>query len=276
VIARRKPAYFVPALEKGLDILEVLSQVTVPQSLADLCRLCNRSRGELFRMVDALEKRRYIVRDPVSGGYELTLKLYQLAHTHSPMEHLLKAAYFPMRDLANRLRESCHLCVLSDDQLLVIAEAESPDLIRLSVAVGYRTAPLTTVSGRLLLAMLAESSLKAVLEKDKGFKAMTPAQRRSLRAELARVRDAGYCVAHSAQRTGVDISCLVGSPGIGVIAALGVPFISGGTNHGREKKLVPVIREHARRITRAVGLHAYSVERTSAPKLSRPPREMNL
>jgi DNA-binding IclR family transcriptional regulator len=251
---RQKSSYFVPALEKGLDILEALSLVNVPQTLADLSRLCSRSRSEIFRMVDALEKREYIVRDPVSGGYELTLKLYQLAHTHSPVDHLLKAAYFPMRDLANALEESCHLCVLSDDQLLVIAESESPSPIRLSVAIGYRTVPHTTASGRLLLAMLESRTLDALLERSKRFQSLDPKQRRELRAELARIRRTGFCLASSAYRTGVDVSCLVGSPDIGVMAALGVPVISGGANHGKEPTLVPVIRKYARRITQALGL----------------------
>jgi DNA-binding IclR family transcriptional regulator len=252
----QKSAYFVPALEKGLDILEALSLVAVPQTLADLSRLCGRSRSEIFRMVDALEKREYIVRDPISGGYELTLKLYQLAHTHSPVDHLLKAAYFPMRDLANRLQESCHLCVLSDDQLLVIAGSESPSPIRLSVAIGYRTVPHTTASGRLLLAMLESRTLDTVFERNKDFRSIGPKQRQELRAELARIRRARFCLTASAYRTGVDVSCLVGSTDIGVMAALGVPFISGGVNHGKERTLIPVIQKHAHRITQGLGLRS--------------------
>lgn len=251
---RHKSAYFVPALEKGLDILEALSLATVPQTLAELSRLCHRSRSEIFRMVDALENREYIVRDPVSGGYELTLKLYQLAHTHSPVDHLLKAAYFPMRDLANRLRESCHLCILSNDQLLVIAESSSPNPVRLSVEIGYRAEPLTTASGKLLLATMEESARSAVLERNRTFQSMTAAKRRTVKAELTRIGDSRYCLVSSAYRTGIDVSCLVGSAGVGVAAALGVPFVSGGTNHGREKKLVTVIQKFASQITRAMGL----------------------
>ena len=249
-----KSAYFVPALEKGLDILEALSLATVPQTLAELSRLCHRSRSEIFRMVDALENREYIVRDPVSGGYELSLKLYQLAHTHSPVDHLLKAAYFPMRDLANTLHESCHLCILSNDQLLVIAEASSPNPVRLSVEIGYRAEPLTTASGKLLLATLEELVLNPMLERNRTFQSMTNAKRRAAKAELARIRDTGYCLAPSAYRTGIDVSCVVGSASIGVTAALGVPFVSGGTNHGKEKTLVPVIQKFSQRITRAMGL----------------------
>lgn len=251
---RHKSAYFVPALEKGLDILEALSLTTVPQTLAELSRLCNRSRSEIFRMVDALEKREYIVRDPVSGGYELTLKLYQLAHTHSPVDHLLKAAYFPMRDLANTLRESCHLCILTNDQLLVIAESSSPNPVRLSVEIGHRTEPLMTASGKLLLGTLGQTALDAMLERNKMFRSMSSTKRRALKIELARIGEAGFCLARSEYRTGIDVSCVVGSAAIGVTAALGVPFVSGGTNHGKEKKLIAVIQKFAKRITGGMGL----------------------
>ena len=259
---RQKSAYFVPALEKGLDILEALSLATVPQTLAELCRRCNRSRSEMFRMVDALEKREYIVRDPVSGGYELTLKLYQLAHTHSPVGHLLRASHFPMRDLANALRESCHLCILTNDQLLVIAESASPNPVRLSVEIGHRAEPLKTVSGKLLLAMLEEPDLNAMLERNRTFQSMANAKRRAVKAELVRARDAGYCMAPSAYRTGIDVSCVVGSPSIGVTAALGIPFVSGGMNQGKEKNLIPVIQKFARRITRAIGLSSEPLKKS--------------
>jgi len=263
-VKQRKSAYFVPALEKGLDILEALSRVTVPQTLADLSRLCRRSRTEIFRMVDALERREYIVRDPVSGGYQLTLKIFQLAHTHSPIDQLLRASYFPMRDLANQLQESCHLCVMSGEFLLVIAEAESPSPVRLSVAVGHRVAPLTTASGRLLLAMLEEPARDTALRKDGNFQSMSPMQRNVLRKELIRARKTGFCLASSAYRTGLDVSCLVGSPGLGVTAALGIPFIAGGPNEGKESELVPAIRKYANRITHALGLNSKPTESLGA------------
>jgi len=39
-----------------------------------------------------------------------------------------------------------------------------------------------------------------------------------------------------------------------VLAALGVPFIPGGSNHGKERKLIPVIQRYADRITASLGL----------------------
>ena len=54
--------YPVPALEKGLDILEELADASTPLSLTQLANNLGRSSNEIFRMVSVLEKRRYIRR----------------------------------------------------------------------------------------------------------------------------------------------------------------------------------------------------------------------
>lgn len=250
---KAQPSYFVPALEKGLDIVEALALAPAPQSLAELARNLNRTSSELFRMIDALEKRGYIGRDPVSGGYHLTLKLYGLAHTHTPVDRLLRAAELPMRQLADSIHESCHLSVLDRGDLLVVAQAESPEPVRLSVEVGYRVAPLHTVSGRLLIALMNREDQERFLQSDQTYLAMAKRQRDKLHAAIQTIRDDGYHIAESARRTGLDVSCLIGNPRVGVAAALGVPFLAGGTNEGKERKLIPAVRQCADAITDVLG-----------------------
>ena len=102
-IEERRSKYAVPALEKALDIIEYLSDQAVPMTQAQLSRALGRQPGELFRMLTALETRGYLRRDAVTGGYALTLKLFELSRTHSPYEELLRAATPIMRQLAASL-----------------------------------------------------------------------------------------------------------------------------------------------------------------------------
>lgn len=249
-----KRTYAVPALEKALDILEALAVAQVPQSLADLSRTLKRTPSELFRMLNALERRAYIGRDAISEGYSLTLKLYELAHTHSPVEQLLRVASVPMRELADSIHESCHLSILSGRNLTVIAQAESPEPVRLSVEVGFRVLPLTTASGKVLIAALEASEQAELLEADPTYSAMRPAKRKSLRHELQSIRQTGSLVGASSRRTGIDIACLVGNPGVGVVAALGVPLLPGGANDGMERELLRTVQKTAGTITSLLGL----------------------
>ena len=151
------PKYHVPALEKALDVLEALAASSVPQSLADLARTLKRTSSELFRMLTVLERRSYVLKDPVTGSYSLSLKLYELGHTHSPVERMVGVASRPMRELADDVRESCHLSVLSRGSLMILMQVESPEKLRLSIEVGARFPALHTSSGRLLLAYLPEA-----------------------------------------------------------------------------------------------------------------------
>jgi len=249
-----KTKYFVPALEKGLDILEALAIAVVPQSLTDLSRTLNRTPSELFRMLDALERRAYISRDVVSDGYYLTLKLYELAHTHSPVDHLLRAAAVPMRELAESIHESCHLSILNGPMLIVIAQAESPEPVRLSIEVGYRVLPLTTASGKVLVSMLEDTIRGRFLTTDTTYASMSRSERQHFSTTVLQIRKARHYVAQSTRRAGIDISCAVGNPDIEVSAALGVPIMPGGPNQGKENKLVATIQKCADQITIALGL----------------------
>lgn len=145
------PSYSVPALEKGLDILEALAASSTPLSLAELARDLDRGTAEIFRMLVCLERRSYLRRDPVSGKYSQSLRLFELAHAHPPMRTLLDAAREPMRTVTRTLGESCHLSILERGALLVIAQENSPESVRLTIEVGGRFDPERTASGRLLM-----------------------------------------------------------------------------------------------------------------------------
>jgi DNA-binding IclR family transcriptional regulator len=251
-----KPSYSVPALDKGLDILEALAVAQVPQTLTALSRSLKRTPSELFRMLDVLERRAYISRDAISDAYSLTLKLYELAHTHSPVDQLLRTAAFPMRELAESIRESCHLSILHGAFLMVIAQAESPEPVRLSIEVGYRALPLTTASGKVLVSMFDESEQARFLAIDPTYISMNESGRLNLKSEMSKIRRTGIYIAASTRRTGNDISCVIGNRKVGVVAALGIPLLPGGANEGKERKLAPIVQKCANQITAALGLQS--------------------
>ena len=80
--------YRAPALEKGLDILELLSRHGAPMTTSQMATTLGRSVSELFRMVLALEFRGYIA-PSVDGrdGYTLTNKLFTLGISQGSREH---------------------------------------------------------------------------------------------------------------------------------------------------------------------------------------------
>jgi DNA-binding IclR family transcriptional regulator len=147
-----------PALEKGLDLLEALAAESRGLSQKQLAERVGRSVGEIFRMLVALERRGYVTRDPVSGEYTLTLKLFRIASQFPPTERLLQAALPVMEQLSGRMKLSCHLTVLHGEQFLVIARMEPEWLMGWSVKLGAAF-PLTQQypSAKVLAAFQLES-----------------------------------------------------------------------------------------------------------------------
>jgi DNA-binding IclR family transcriptional regulator len=153
--ASPKPAadrYSAPALEKGLDILEELSEQADGLTQKQIADRLGRSASEIFRMLTCLEQRGYVRRDLPAETYRLTPKLFELSHRHPPTRRLLDVALPIMRDLARRARQSCHLAVLYGQDVLVVAQVESPDVRNFSIHPGARIPALETGSGCVLLA----------------------------------------------------------------------------------------------------------------------------
>ncbi len=249
------PNYTVPALEKGLDIIEALAAVAVPLSLAELGVKLERSSSELFRMLNCLEQRGYITREAASGKYGLTLKLYSLAHAHSITEKLLHAAQLPMQILTEKVRESCHLSVLDRGKLLVVAQRESPERVRLSIEVGALFDPVATASGRLLLAQLDGMAQAAVVEESPSGRKLTGKARTSFDASLAELKRKSVSTAESETIEGVrDVSVLVGNPAAGITGALAITRLLRRGQRGDEAALIAEMTTAAAAITRALGL----------------------
>ena len=166
--------YNAPALDKGLDILEALASSDQPQGIADLSRTLRRTPSEIFRMVGTLERRGYIVRNQ-AGTFRLSLRLYELAHMHSPFEQIINAAAGPMRRLSDEVRETTVLAALSHGYLIILAEELSMLRVRLSVEIGSRVPALSTVSGQMLIAHMAQEEQERFLAADPEYNSSSAA-----------------------------------------------------------------------------------------------------
>jgi DNA-binding IclR family transcriptional regulator len=248
------PDYSVPALEKGLDIMEALAAEAVPQSLAELADRLERSSSELFRMLNCLERRGYLMREGGTGKYALSLKLFALAHAHSRTEKLLRAAQAPMQAFTEQYRESCHLSVLERGRLLVVAQQDSPEPVRISVEVGGTFDAASTASGRLLLAQLGAAELRETLALAAGRREPVPPSA-ALVAALARIRRRGVSTAEGETVEGVrDLAVLIGRAGSGVTAALAVTRLGRRGQRPDDAALLRAMQATAVAITHTLGL----------------------
>jgi DNA-binding IclR family transcriptional regulator len=214
--------YRAPALDKGLEILELLAREASPMPVSAIAQRLGRSTNELFRMMQVLQYRGFIQQE-AGGGYRLTDKLFSLGMEQPRTRNMLEVALPAMRQLAVTIGQSCHLAVHSKGQIVVIARMESDEQIGFTVRVGYRQSLPKTTSGAVLYAHQNSDTRKrwsAMWEPQPG--------QVELAAFLQRcesIHSRGYEMAVSGFVAGVtDISAPVMRGGQAA-AALTVPFV---------------------------------------------------
>jgi DNA-binding IclR family transcriptional regulator len=221
----QKPAskYRAPALEKGLDVLELLSGQPRPLTLSQISGALKRSVSELFRMVQVLESRGYVSTSPTGDGLELTNKLFSLGLSRGPSQNLLLSALPMMQALSDQTKQSCHLAIASEDQIVVIARIEAPGDLGFSVRIGYQRPLVHATSGILLygyqgLRQKAEWAKRLSANED-------PAIWQAFEAAADQAVRSGHVQSESEFVDGVtDLACPVFND-TGIIAALTIPHL---------------------------------------------------
>jgi DNA-binding IclR family transcriptional regulator len=215
--------YTAPALEKGLDILEMLSLEEAGATQAEIARRLGRSVSEIFRMLVVLSDRGYVVQDPQSGRYALTTLLFEIAHRIPPVRRLTTLAGPLMKRLTREINQSVHLAVLSGDAVLVVGQVDSPGNNVMSVRLGARIDIWRASSGRVIMAHLAPEDLEQLLHT---LPRPDDVDLDRLRAELDQIRRLGHEVRDSFVVRGiVNISAPVLDHSGHAIAALTVPHL---------------------------------------------------
>jgi DNA-binding IclR family transcriptional regulator len=143
--------YSAPALEKGLDILELLSLAATEMSLSQIAAGVGRSKNEIFRMMIVLEERQFIGRS-VGDYYYLTDRLSVLGASRSDHNRLAEVAMPVLLRLAEKTAFTCHLSVLENDLVLVVAQAGTAKGYSISVQVGHRSTAAESSAGVCMMA----------------------------------------------------------------------------------------------------------------------------
>jgi len=215
--------YRAPALEKGLDVLELLAHAKLPLTLSQISTQLGRSVSELFRMVQVLEARGYVGASPGGDGFDLTNKLFSLGISRGPSQNLLASALPLMQTLSETAQQACHLTIASDDRIVVIARIESPGDLGFSVRVGHQR-PLTHSASGLILYAFQKPQVR-----EQWRKLLRPSSTaeewQTFEAHAERALAQGHFTTKSEYIDGItDLSCPVISD-MGAVAALTIPFI---------------------------------------------------
>jgi IclR family acetate operon transcriptional repressor len=185
--------YSIRAVDRVLDVLDVLRERPRGASLAQIARAAGLPRSSAFRYLATLQARGYVERDGGDGVYRLgsafpgdRLRLRALSDAARP---LLEA-------LRDRFQETINLGVLEGGSVAYLEVLESPMAMRFAARPGDRDHVHSTSLGKALMARLPDEDVRRILAAE-GMVAVTPrtiTDPDEYLRELAPVRTRGFAV----------------------------------------------------------------------------------
>lgn len=247
-----KRSYATPALEKGLDILELFASTPEGLTVSEAARRLDRTVSEIFRMILCLESRGYLVHSTSRDKYQLTLRLFRLAQEHPPTKRLVTEALPTMHELAYRLRQSCHLGVVDGGHVVILAQVDSPESTGFYVKMGSKIDLMHAATGHVILAHLSEDARERAIDE---WRTETGKRKPAdLEPHLARILRRGFEKRASYEVAGiVNISFPILNVQGQAIAGLTVPFVKRIEDKVGMAEVVTALREASREISEAMG-----------------------
>ena len=164
-----KLSYRAPALDKGLDIIELLAISSEGLTQAQIANQLKKSVNEIYRMLNTLKERGYLEFEADTDQYKLSFKLLSLSVAYDPTKNLIEKANPIMKEIATITNQSIHLSIYTAGKLLVIAQCDSGSPFNYNVPVGSTFDLLETSSGRVILTFQSEQERNRRLERRKLF-----------------------------------------------------------------------------------------------------------
>lgn len=195
----------VPALERGLLILEFLAQSRRGVTLSQLTRKLQLPRSTGHALLLTYQRTGYVQRCEKTGRYCLGLRLQALANQALGGTSLRSQAATILHKLMQDTGLTVHLAVMEEGEVILIDRVEAPGAPHLATWIGKRMGLHCTALGKALIAELPASVLDELISKQGliRYNENTIASRRALRLTCENVQQLGYAIDDEEEEIGV-------------------------------------------------------------------------
>lgn len=153
----------VASLERGLQVMEILSAHPTGLTLTEVARRAGLTRAGARRFLHTLVTTGYA--SEAERRFRLTPRLLSMARTFVGGASLWRFAEPFMQDVSDRLNESCSAAVLSGEDVVYVARVAGRRIMSVGLHVGTRLPAYCTSMGRILLAEFDDAELRDFLAK---------------------------------------------------------------------------------------------------------------
>lgn len=246
----------VRAVERAMEILMGLSKHPQGVGVTGLAREVGLSKATIYRLLNTLVTRGFVERVPGTEFYRLGLTMFDLGMAVRNRMDLVREAGPILKEVVERTRETVHLGILDNGEVVYVDKLEGPGAIQMLSRIGRRVPVHCTAMGKVLAADLPAVELERVISL-RGLKACTEntiTDLELLKAHLREVARQGFAVDRVEHEYGVQ--CVAAPIRDFTGRVIGAFSISGSILTITEERLVeiiPFLKEAGAKISRRMG-----------------------
>jgi len=254
----------IQSVARALTILDVLADARGELALHEIAERVGLPKSTAHGLISTLKDYGYIEQCGFTAKYRLGLRLFEVGSVVALGWEVRTVAAPYIQKLLDEMRETVHLAILDNYEVLYIDKRESSESLRIASQVGMRLPAHCTGVGKVLLAYLTPEMRKEVIAA-KGLPRYTQntlTDAASLEAQLCRVREDGYAVDN--QEIMDSLKCVaapVRDQGGKVVSAISLSGPISRMQGERFQKVIRIVTETAEEISANLGYRSPNRER---------------
>lgn len=253
--------YKVPNLEKGIAVLEYLSDLSRGATLQEIKTNLEISQTTAYRILNTLVRLEYLNFNDENKHYNLSRKLLTLGFKSLNEHNLLETVLPRLRELRDRIKETACFGVLGEKKGIFIEQAQGYHTFRFVLTPGKSFDLHCSAPGKAIMAYLPNTVRDRYLSymEFTRYNSNTITSKESYLNELEKVRKEGYALDNEEELSGV---ICIGAPIFNYIGyPCGAIWISGPKDRLSDKMIhlsAISIKEIARHISLEMGYGNYN------------------
>ncbi|MFO7545089.1 MAG: IclR family transcriptional regulator [Trueperaceae bacterium] len=254
----RKTVQTSQTADRALAVLRTLLVAGRPISLSEIARSCGLAPSTTHRLLASLQRHNFARQIAETSKYTLGLGLLEYGYAILNGLDVREHAATALASLNRTTRETIHLAILDEFDLVYVDRRDSEHGIRVHTSIGRRGTPHTTGVGKALLAFLPEAVQEEYLSRPLACKtARSVTDPDVLRAELRRTRERGFAIDDGEDKEHVRcVAAPILGPDGSPLAAISVSVPDTRYEVDQLIALAPLVLEQTRTLSRSIGFRS--------------------
>jgi len=192
-------------LSRALNILASFDSENPEKGISELSRELWISKTSVQRIVNTLEKHKFLDHNPSTRKYRVGVQAYRVGSRYPIGKRLEEVALPLMQELVQSTGLTCYLSELQDEYMVILSSFESIGRIRYSIPIGEKLPLHCTATGKAALSIQSTSALNTRLSK-LSLEVKTPftkTKKDDLIKQLLDVQKRGYSINWEENTVGV-------------------------------------------------------------------------